>query len=743
MPGQVTGTIGEQEVRLDNAATESTLELLVRSMDRMGKALGVKGKDYAKEIDNFKKKIDLDKKGVVLKEDENKKVGNLNRGLENLGSTLGRAVNNISSASNIAGNLIKQAFTDATPTVEGFASKIPIVGGLLGAMGGVLDSNIKHFRELAQAGVDLGKGIYAAQRAAARAGLPLEVFAKTVRESSQGLALFAGSASAGAQVFTDTMASMKKSGFTKSLAQLGMSMDEIAANTASYMEIQARTGRAGQMTQTQITQGAMQYNEELDKLARATGIQRKTLDEANKAAARDARMRTALAKLEPAERQRVLARIKQMEEAGAGEAAEGLKDLIASGGVAVTQNARNLTLTNRQFAEDARAISRGQQGSVEGLDKTLRDTAKNAQNMGEGARLTATTLATMGKTTPMYMALTMEGFTNAGNDIKKATKDQVQAKADESKKIAALDQTLTDLINKLKATLIDSGLLEKFADLLITKLIPATEQLIQVFSKVVEFLSKNTWVENLMLALGAGLTLMFAKAAASNMIGNILEKVGLGGPGGAGLGGPGGAAGKGGLLGKLGSLLTTYAIAAGGGFVADAAMGQMGVGNKKINETADQANWEKMTTGEKFQSGLARGVEKLGEMFFLGNLVNQAKSERIANESAYLKGRTPGTPTGSMPAAPNTPSSAVPGAQSKLEKPASVTPEQQKVAEAVNSAKATPSVFERRHEQLMTTLNAKLDQLNTNMATLIEIQNEAKEHIGKTAKHSKAAAGKF
>jgi hypothetical protein len=537
MPGQVTGTIGQEEVRLENAATESTLMMLVDAMNKMAAAQG--GTSGAGSAGNkvqklynesIKKGNDLTKDTNKQLKDKNKNLKDVNKNLEDFGAKLGRGVQGVKNLTDSLGQLMKSIYSDATPTIEGFASKVPVVGGLFGALGGILDQNIKTFRNLAGAGVDLGSGIFAAQTAAAKAGLPLETFSRVVAENSVALARFGDTAGGGAQRFANIVGKLDK----KELARLGMSMDEIAENTASYLEIQSRTGRLAQMSQQQLTSGAQEYNTELDKLARATGINRKALDDANKAAARDTRMRTALSKLEPAERARVLARIKQMEEAGATEAAEGLKDLIASGGVAVTENARNLVLSNREFADSAAAISKGQKGAAGKLDKTLSDTAKSAQNMSDGAAQTATTLATMGRTTPMYIGKSLESFTDAGKDVEKASEQQAKAKADESKNIAATDQQLTELQNKLKVALIP--VLIKFSDILMKYLIPAAIKLVDGLVSVIKFFEGKSFTEGLLIALSAGIGLLFAKAAVAGIINKALSKslgaIGLASPGG-------------------------------------------------------------------------------------------------------------------------------------------------------------------------------------------------------------------
>ena len=54
------------------------------------------------------------------------------------------------------------------------------------------------------------------------------------------------------------------------------------------------------------------------------------------------------------------------------------------------------------------------------------------------------------------------------------------------------------------------------------------------------------------------------------------------------------------------------------------------------DEKKDDENWEKMSLGEKAQSGLARGIEKVGKLFFLDNMVREAQADRIKNESDYF-----------------------------------------------------------------------------------------------------------
>ena len=72
---------------------------------------------------------------------------------------------------------------------------------------------------------------------------------------------------------------------------------------------------------------------------------------------------------------------------------------------------------------------------------------------------------------------------------------------------------------------------------------------------------------------------------------------------------------------------------------------------KAPDNEQDEANWKEMSAVEKVESGLARGVEKLGSMLSfipgVGGIAQQAKVDRIQNETSYLasQGRAP-TPGG-------------------------------------------------------------------------------------------------
>lgn len=139
----------------------------------------------------------------------------------------------------------------------------------------------------------------------------------------------------------------------------------------------------------------------------------------------------------------------------------------------------------------------------------------------------------------------------------------------------------------------------------------------------------------------AGRPGLVMKAAEKKEEPSIFQKV-LGGVADA-IGPIGESLGKG-SKGKVGSVLKKVggaalriagpALAIG---AADWALGAAGLlGDKPIDETKDEENWQKSSIFEKAQSGVARTVENIGE-WVSPNLAKEAKATRIENESKYFE----------------------------------------------------------------------------------------------------------
>lgn len=98
---------------------------------------------------------------------------------------------------------------------------------------------------------------------------------------------------------------------------------------------------------------------------------------------------------------------------------------------------------------------------------------------------------------------------------------------------------------------------------------------------------------------------------------------------------------------SVGRAVLPYALPAAAmvatGAAVDYGLGKLGVGKDeegkdlKIDTAQDDANWKKMTFGQKVESGIGRGIEKVGSTLFLDNMSREAQADRIKNETQYFK----------------------------------------------------------------------------------------------------------
>jgi len=207
----------------------------------------------------------------------------------------------------------------------------------LGLLGNRLDVNIETFRQLSQSGANFGQSIVQLRTAAASAALPLDDFAALVANNSQNLAALFGSTTQGAQAIARLGAQTRELGIER-LAPLGFTVDEINETLLLNLDAQRRTGILNTLTDQQRTTSAINFAEQLDRLAKLTGQQRDELRAAIESQKSNERFQAALQGVTDETRQRLTAFAGTVEGISP-QLAEGFQDLIANGGVAVTEAA--------------------------------------------------------------------------------------------------------------------------------------------------------------------------------------------------------------------------------------------------------------------------------------------------------------------------------------------------------------------------------------------------------------------
>lgn len=288
----VTGQLGGEDIRLDNAATEATLQELVKAVSKMsGGRSGGNGEKVEKLHENLtksNKSLDdfgdaADEAGETL-EDFGDKTLNATKAI---GGFFYNSLKNLSvGAVNWAANLATSGnrITDITET-------IPLVGNYLKPLASIIDSNVDAFREMSAAGASFGNSMESMRLAAASSRLNLDQFQKLVGESSETFAVFGSTVTDGARRFARLSGSLREGELGDRLMGMGFTIEDVNSGLSSYLELQARQGRLEQMSNTELREGAGEYLEQLDALTKVTGMQRKEAEQAMLAQQEESKMR--------------------------------------------------------------------------------------------------------------------------------------------------------------------------------------------------------------------------------------------------------------------------------------------------------------------------------------------------------------------------------------------------------------------------------------------------------------------
>ena len=293
------------------------LELKLKEIRELRVSIPLYTKDATlrkKRIQIVEKQIDTTENLIKAEDRQTEIVGKLSKSFIGLGKAAFEGQGSIS------------AFTDN------------IVG--LKTIGNRLDVNIETFRQLSQTGANFGKSIVDLRIAAADAALPLDDFASLVSSNSKNLAALFGSTTQGAKEIASLGRQVREVGIDR-LAPLGLTVDEINETLLLNLEGQRRTGVLDQLTNAQRRDSAIEFAEELDRLAKLTGAQRQELRSAIESQKANERFQVALQGQTEETRRRLVGFAGSIETISPA-LAEGFQDLIATAGAPVTESAIEL-----------------------------------------------------------------------------------------------------------------------------------------------------------------------------------------------------------------------------------------------------------------------------------------------------------------------------------------------------------------------------------------------------------------
>jgi hypothetical protein len=363
MAEKVTGTIGNDNVDLNNAASEATLIKLLQAIQAQG------GSQAAANT-------------AKLAGDAGIASNKASQALNQLGIKTGPVANAFA-------NLFTEVNSGA-PTVSGMLSGFSKLENTAGRVATALmlvaeyqEKNLETYRLITNAGASFGGSLTDLRMASANAYVTLEQFGRIIKENSTTLANMGGSVDAGARSFANLSHDLIKSQLGSNLLALGYTTDDV--NTGMLNYIAATGGRTkaemeGAAAQKALSQGTADYLQEIDRLAEITGKGRKEQEAELKKLSMQAAWENYIAKL------------RLTDPKAADRALAGLAEASARGGEKMAQNFQAysmgyppMTEANRKFAGQ---LQNGDQ-AVRELVNSTKDASKSNKDISrEGAKLT-------------------------------------------------------------------------------------------------------------------------------------------------------------------------------------------------------------------------------------------------------------------------------------------------------------------------------------------------------------------
>ena len=590
----------------DGVASEVTLQRLVsafekaKSLDTKGKknleALAKAAKDSTGKFKTFSDEIE---KTTTIMEDVGK-VLKKTFTIENFGKALG-------AAAGVTTNFVKELATGGDELGD-FAQHIPIIGGSLGMLTGFLQDSLDTFRSLSDVGAGFGNDLLELRKVAASAGLPLDMFGSLVLQNADNMRLLGNTTSQGATVFAKLAKDMRSGDIGRRLLNMGFTTEELTEGLGNYIDLQARLGRAGQMSNAQLVQGSQTYLTELDRLARVTGQSRKALQEEISAMAAKSNLQALADAIGGTGGENFLAGMAAARKMlpGFGDALEDLAD-----GVAQTPLAKKLASLSPAVADAAAAFGRGEITQNEFFDSLKNVGGPSLLEVVDGFDATTRSLL-----------LQQEGFSELLGSVHEMRKfvdmefDPAEAAKEQAKRNRINDglSTFQDSLMKVRQEFVDlfveSGMAAKLSELLVTfseQLLSSTQYFADMLTKfsedpfgaIFEMLGDGlgkVW-ENKGLVGGivAGIGALFAakavtgalagafKSAIGGTVSNIAGKIFSGGDAAGGGSTPKAPKGKPGAAGgRAGAQIGNFVGQMGAGVMKGAAAGLKAFANPQI-----------------------------------------------------------------------------------------------------------------------------------------------------------------
>mgnify|MGYP001563358102 CR=1 FL=1 len=465
---------GDMEGVSSNAASEATLKLLVEAIKGMGGASAggavssLHKKSGKAQLKATKDQTKADIGGTKAQKDSTKATKGATKATKNYAKAVAKAGAGLvggvlGGIANAAGGVASELM-GASTNLGAYSSHI--MGALPDGLGksaqaliGQFEGHIDTFRDMASVGAAAGNNLYQFQTMASKAGVSVEMLTGVVKTHAHEFAIGMGSTTAGVKKFQGVLTGVQK-GFSDDFMKMGITVQEQTELTAEYMAQEGRLGRVRGRSYDSLTKGAANYINELDKLAKITGISRKEAAAAMKAKQEDPAIKATMMQMESTTKDytsRLFARLGKVSP----EIEKGLGQLMVRNGQANDEFTAGMVANNdhmvkaaqllHSFSQGAEATPEKQKELEELIQAAGRQASLNGKEMGNQMSL----IKSSGSSFYDSQIALMGSFDNFAVEVKNVTKNMDTQKTGGADVLTA-EKSLLAGANKLR-----DGLVEK------------------------------------------------------------------------------------------------------------------------------------------------------------------------------------------------------------------------------------------------------------------------------------------
>lgn len=320
----VTGTIGNEPVELNNAATEATLRQLLTTTNTLSRTLlnspviTGRGGPAGTAANPATTAANQQTQNLAnnLQRSNSALLGLASGTLSLFGGALGKVAFGAGALAGMFSNTVVSLFEFGKGLLDGEGKlsdfyktfeSIPIVGifaGIFGKIAAMQEAETETYKKMTSAGVNFGGQLTQIRQNALQLGFTLEEFSNFIKNNNEALSMMGGSTNDGAEAFVRFSKDLRSSAIGQELRALGFTTEQLNTGLANYISMTG--GRnAQEMRDTKaLSESAGNYLMQLDMLSQITGKSREQLEEQQKEQAKNAAWQNYLNSLDEKSREK-------------------------------------------------------------------------------------------------------------------------------------------------------------------------------------------------------------------------------------------------------------------------------------------------------------------------------------------------------------------------------------------------------------------------------------------------------